>query len=109
MRNKIPIFEIMLERIKYILKNKYYLTTILFLVWMLFLDRNDIITQVRHVVGLNRINHDREYYKEEIEKINNDLQELSSNKEQLEKFARENYLMKRDNEDIFIIVKEEEK
>lgn len=99
----------MLERIKYILKNKYYLTTILFLVWMLFLDRNDIITQVRHVVGLNRINHDREYYKEEIEKINNDLQELSSNKEQLEKFARENYLMKRDNEDIFIIVKEEEK
>lgn len=98
-----------MERIKYILKNKYYLTSILFLIWMLFLDRNDIITQVRHMVRLNSINQDKEYYREEIAKINNDLRELSSNKKQLEKFARENYLMKRDNEDIFIIVKEEEK
>lgn len=98
-----------MERIKYVLKNKYYLTSILFLIWMLFLDRNDIITQVRHVIGLNRINQDKEYYREEIEKINNDLRELKSNKKQLEKFARENYLMKKDNEDIFIIVKEEEK
>ncbi|HEY9561657.1 MAG TPA: septum formation initiator family protein [Anseongella sp.] len=99
----------MLERIKYILKNKYYLTFLLFLIWMLFLDRNDIITQVQHVVGLNRINQDKEYYQEEIKKINNDLHELKSNKKQLEKFARENYLMKKENEDIFIIVKEEEK
>lgn len=98
-----------MERIKYVLKNKYYLTSILFLIWMLFLDRNDIITQVRHVIGLNRINQDKEYYREEIDKVNNDLQQLKSNKKQLEKFARENYLMKKDNEDIFIIVKEEEK
>lgn len=99
----------MLERIKYILKNKYYLTSILFLIWMLFLDRNDIITQVRHMVSLRGINQDKEYYREEIEKINKDLRELTSNKEQLEKFARENYLMKKEGEDIFIIVKEEEK
>ncbi|MFS8617203.1 MAG: septum formation initiator family protein [Solitalea sp.] len=99
----------MLERIKYILKNKYYLTSILFLIWMLFLDRNDIITQVRHMISLREINQDKEYYREEIEKINKDLRELTSNKEQLEKFARENYLMKKEGEDIFIIVKEEEK
>lgn len=99
----------MLERIKYILKNKYYLISILFLIWMFFLDRNDIITQVRHVVRLNGISQDREYYQKEIDKINKDLQELNSNKKQLEKFARENYLMKKDNEDIFIIVKEEER
>lgn len=99
----------MLERIKYILKNKYYLTSILFLIWMLFLDRNDIVTQVRHMVSLRGINQDKEYYREEIEKINKDLRELTSNKEQLEKFARENYLMKKEGEDIFIIVKEEEK
>lgn len=98
-----------MERIKYILKNKYYLTSILFLIWMLFLDPNDIITQVRHLVRLNNINQDKEYYQEEIEKINKDLMELNSNKKQLEKFARENYLMKKDNEDIFIIVKEGEK
>src|SRR5690606_24761450 len=99
----------MLERIKYILKNKYYLTSILFLIWMLFLDRNDIITQVRHMISLREINQDKEYYREEIEKINKDLRELTSNKEQLEKFARENYLMKKEGEDIFIIVKEEER
>lgn len=99
----------MLERIKNILKNKYYLTSILFLIWMLFLDRNDIITQVRHMISLHGINQDKAYYQEEIEKINQDLRDLSSNKEQLEKFARENYLMKKDGEDIFIIVKEEEK
>ena len=99
----------MLERIKYILKNKYYLTSIIFLIWMLFLDPKDIITQVRHVVGLKQINKDKEYYRSEIEKVNTDLRELNSNKKQLEKFARENYLMKRDNEDIFIVVKEKEK
>src|SRR3546814_9680418 len=96
----------MLERIKYILKNKYYLTFLLFLIWILFLDRNDIITPVQHVVGLNRINQDKEYYQEEIKKINNDLHELKSNKKQLEKFAREKYLMNKENEDIFIIVKD---
>lgn len=99
----------MLERIKYVLKNKYYLTTILFLIWMLFLDPNDIITQVRNMVHLNAINKDKAYYQEEIGKVNKDLEELSSNKKQLEKFARENYLMKKENEDIFIIVKEEGK
>lgn len=99
----------MLDRIKHVLKNKYYLASILFLVWMFFFDPNDIITQVRHRIALDRINHDKEYYRTEIEKINKDLEELSSNKKQLEKFARENYLMKRDNEDIFIIVQEEEK
>lgn len=99
----------MLERIKYVLKNKYYLTTILFLIWMLFLDPNDIITQVRNMIHLNAINKDKAYYQEEIGKVNKDLEELSSNKKQLEKFARENYLMKKENEDIFIIVKEEGK
>lgn len=76
---------------------------------MMFLDRNDFTSQYEYRQKLNQIHKDQQYYKEEIIKVKKDLKELSTNPEQLEKFAREKYLMKRDGEDIFVIVPEEEK
>lgn len=98
-----------MEKLQRFLKNKYYLAAVLFAIWMLFFDYNDLITQVKRKRLLNQINSDIEYYRQEIDHIKKDLQELTTNKEQLEKFAREKYLMKKENEDIFLIINEEDK
>lgn len=71
---------------------------------MLFFDRNDLVSQYQHISKLNTLKENREYYKKDIEKINKDIQELTTDQNQLEKFAREKYLMKRDNEDVYVIV-----
>ncbi|UKJ08647.1 FtsB family cell division protein [Solitalea lacus] len=97
-----------MQKIVSIIKNKYYLTLVLFFVWMLFLDRNDFISQYEYRQKLHQIRKDQDYYKEEIIKVKKDLKELSTDPQQLEKFAREKYLMKKDGEDIFVIVSENE-
>jgi len=88
------------------LKNKYIYTSLAFIVWMLFFDRNNVISQFELKSKLNQLNEDRLYYIEEIKKDRQDMNELLSSPKNLEKFAREKYLMKKDNEDIFLIVKQ---
>ena len=91
-----------------LLKNKYFLSGLAFLVWMLFFDRNDLVSQYEYHSQVNKLEEDRDFYVKEIEKVEKDLTELTSNKRQLEKFARERYLMKRDDEDVFVIVETKE-
>lgn len=86
-------------------KNKYYISLAAFLVWMLLFDRNDIFSQYQHRSKLNTLRQNREYYIKDIIKINNDIKELTTDQNDLEKFAREKYLMKKDNEDVYVIVK----
>lgn len=89
-----------------LLKNKYTLSLILFFSWIFFFDQNNLLDRVDNIKQLHQLEKDRVYY---IEKINLDterLKELKSNSANLEKFAREQYLMKKPNEDIFIIVKD---
>ena len=74
------------------------------MVWLLFFDKNDFFTQNETVQKLNKLKGDQSYYISEIEKNKIDLQELKTNKESLEIFAREKYLMKKDNEDVFVFV-----
>lgn len=87
-----------------LIKNKYFLTIVALIVWILFFDKNDFFTQRETVSKLNKLKKDQAYYITEIEKNKRELQELKTNKESLEKFARENYLMKKDNEDVFVFV-----
>jgi cell division protein FtsB len=89
------------------LKNKYVLTTIGIIVWLLFFDRNDVFTQWELNKKLNKLEGERDYYISEIQNNRTDIKELETNKESLEKFAREKYLMKKDNEDVFIISKKQ--
>jgi cell division protein FtsB len=88
------------------LKNKYVYSSLAFIVWMLFFDRNDVISQFELRSKLHQLRDDRAYYIEEIKKDRKDMKELLTNPKNLEKFAREKYLMKKDNEDIFLIVKQ---
>lgn len=93
----------MIKKLLPLFNNKYYLSLAIFFVWMMFLDRNDLISQYSYRRQLSQLETDKLYYQEEILKVKSDLEELSSNQKKLEKFAREKYLMKRDNEDIFLI------
>lgn len=88
------------------LKNKYLLTITGLSVWVIFFDKNDLSTQISLRKEVKQLEEERNYYAHEIADITSDIRELTSNPKTLEKFAREKYLMKRDNEDIFVIVEE---
>jgi len=93
--------------LKYI-KNKYVLTLIIFFVWILLFDSNNLVDRFSQMKSLKQLEKDREYYMERIEEDSKKLNELETDKENLEKFAREQYLMKKDDEDIFVVIDEEE-
>lgn len=98
-----------MQRLVGLLKNKYFLTGSAFVVWMLFFDKNDLISQFEYRQQVSRLRNDRDFYQKETDAVNKQLQELTSDNGALEKFAREKYLMKKDNEDVFVVVKEEKK
>lgn len=97
-----------IDNIPTVLRNKYIIACIAFFVWLLFFDQNNLIDRYKNQRHYQRLIDDRAYYIERIEDDNRRLKELRTNKENLEKFAREEYFMKKDNEDIFIIVEENE-
>lgn len=77
-----------------------------FTVWIAFFDRYDVYTRYTYNRKLKQLEQNRDYFNGEIKKIQTDMEELMTNPHNLEKFARENYLMKRDNEDIFVFVED---
>jgi cell division protein FtsB len=95
-----------MKRFLHLFKNKYFLVSAVFLVWMVFFDRNDLFSQYEYHQQVSKLQQERDFYQKETAKVHQDLDELTSNKEKLEKFAREKYLMKKDNEDVFVIVKD---
>jgi cell division protein FtsB len=95
------------DKIFRILKNKYVLALIVFIAWVSVFDTNNLIDRIQNIRVRNQLTKDKNYYQERIETDTKRLKELKTNNENLEKFAREQYLMKRDNEDIFVIVEED--
>jgi len=95
-----------MKRLVDLVKNKFFLVTVAFVVWMVFFDKNDLFSQYQYHQQVSKLKQERDFYKSETDKVTKDLDELTSNPAKLEKFAREKYLMKKDNEDVFVIVKE---
>ena len=89
-------------------KNKYVLSIVVFIVWMTFFDRNDFISQYSYKQELNKLEVDKEYYILQIEENKKSIFELMSDPANLEKFAREKYHMKKDEEDVFLIIRPDE-
>jgi len=84
--------------------NKYVLTICLFLVWMVFFDKTSFLV-INELNGeINKYEEQLEYYKTEYEKNDTFYKKLMNNKSEKEKYARENYFMKKPNEEIFILV-----
>ena len=93
----------MLKRLPPAFRNFYFVTGLSFLVWMIFLDSNDLINRFRLTAKLGSLEDEKEYYMEKIMEVEKDRTELMGTTELLEKFAREKYLMKKESEDLFII------
>ena len=91
-----------------VLKNKYFIVTFLFLVWILFFDTNNLISWYKDLKQLGRQNRQKVYYQEAIKQADEKLNELASNKDSLEKFAREQYLFHEAGEDVYVIEDESE-
>lgn len=85
------------------LRNKYFISISVFAVIVLFLDKNDFFTQVSRRQELKKLQQSKQYYTTQIATERKELEGLKSNPATLEKYAREKYLMKRENEDLFLI------
>ncbi len=96
----------MLKKLPPFLRNFYIVCGLVFLVWMTFLDSNDLITRFKMASKLGDLEDEKEYYNQKIIEVEKDRNELMTNKELLEKFAREKYLMKKASEDVFVIVED---
>ena len=89
-----------------VLNNKYILTALIFFLWIMLFDQNNLIERRKINKEYKELVEEKTYYQDKIEEDRKRIEELKTNNENLEKFAREQYLMKRENEDIFIIVDE---
>ena len=96
----------MLSRLPKFTKSFFFIVGAGFLVWVLFFDANDIITQIRLSSTKGDLIDEKEYYLQKIEEVKKERKELMSNERLLEKFAREKYLMKKPSEDIYIVIDE---
>jgi cell division protein FtsB len=101
----------MLEGIKsifnHLINHKYKLAIVLFGVWMLFIDTNSCVRHYQISEKIQKLEESKEYYQNEIDKDREAIKDMKSDPDNMEKYARERFLMKRKNEDIFIIKEEE--
>ena len=87
---------------KLFLKNKYLLTGAVFLVWMLFFNEKDLISEFKRKEKFKELQKSEERMSETIKDTRQELSQLKTNAQTIEKYAREKYLMKKDNEDLFV-------
>lgn len=86
--------------------NKYTIVGLLFVVWIALFDKYSFIDQLQLRAKISQMEKEKKYYQKKIEEDKRKKDELLGNRDNLEKFAREQHLMKKENEDIFIIVKD---
>jgi cell division protein FtsB len=86
-----------------LLKNKFFIAFAAFIIWIAFLDKTNLMYQYQFQSEVNKLENQKEFFIQEIKQTREEQQELLSSPEKLEKFAREKYYMKKDNEDLFII------
>lgn len=89
--------------------NKYFISVLAVIAWITFFDKDDLVSQYELRQKLNQLKTEQQYYMDEIEKSRHSMEGLRMNSATLEKFAREKYMMKKDNEEIFVIVKDSTK
>lgn len=84
--------------------NKYFIVTALFLIFIALISQNNLIERISAIKTKNDLIKQKEYYQNKIKENTEKIRELKSNKALLEKFVREEYLMKRKDEVIFLVV-----
>ena len=92
-----------MKKARYLFTNKYLITGIAFAVWMLFFDRNDVTLQIHRARELNKLEQNEKNMAVRITNTQQELDLLKTNPETLEKYAREKFMMKKENEDLYIV------
>jgi hypothetical protein len=87
-----------------IASNRFVLTALAALIWMVFFDRYDFFSQLKMSSEISLLEQDIEFYQKELELVNEERLIFKENREEIERFAREQYLMKKENEDLFLVV-----
>ncbi len=85
-----------------IISNKYVLILLVFVVWMIFFDENSLVNHWELDREIDKLEKSNEYYREEIRNDKKVIDNLND-PDSLEKYAREEYKMKKENEEIFLI------
>ena len=98
-----------MEKAVSLVKNKFLIAGIAFLVWMCFFDRYDFATQYGYQNERNRLEYEKEFYTSEIDNLEKSIKDAQYNPSEIQRIAREKYKMKKDNEDIYVISEVEPK
>lgn len=92
--------------IKSLNKYKYVITILVFTIWMSFFDKHDLISSYKMQSQLNELKNQKNYYKKELENTKQLQKAIFEHNSNLEKYAREKFFMKKDNEQLYVIVEE---
>ncbi|MEM6318437.1 MAG: hypothetical protein AAF960_12265 [Bacteroidota bacterium] len=98
-------FKPLIRQIPAPIRNRYFVVLVFFFAWLIFFDRHNFWTQYQLQQSLNKLKADKAFYEVQIEEVKQEARDIQLNQE---KFARERYYMKKNNEDVFVIVREEE-
>ncbi|MEZ4952541.1 MAG: hypothetical protein R2825_03060 [Saprospiraceae bacterium] len=98
-------FDQLMKQLPAPLRNKYFVVLALFFFLLVFVDKHDLLTQLKLKNSVERLEHDKAYFEKEIEQAKEDRLKIESNKEE---FAREKYHMHKSDEDVFVIEKSDQ-
>jgi cell division protein DivIC len=93
-------WQAMMQKLPRPLQNRYYLTILVFLFYLIILDRHNLWTQWKLTGAVSRLEGEKQIYIQKIKDVKDEVEDFEATKE---KFAREHYFMKKKGEDVFII------
>jgi len=92
-----------------LVKNYYIIATLAFIVWISFFDTDNLVSQYAQRKEMNQLMQQKKFYTSEIQRMKNLSEALTTDMSAMEQYGRENYLMKRPGEDIYLVVTQEQK
>lgn len=108
--------DFILSKTRFIIQNysifvrkKYWISTLLFFGWILFFDGNNIYRQIKRTLQIKDLDNQIFYYQKQLKNTEIERKAFFKNNQYFEKFVRENYLLKKENEDIFVFTENQEK
>jgi cell division protein DivIC len=93
----------LLSHIPSFLKNKYLIATVLFVIFVFYISENDVFTMFERNGKLKDLQKSEQHLTNLIKDTRQELNLLKTNAQTIEKYAREKYLMKKENEDLFVV------
>ncbi len=108
--------DFILSKIRFIIQNysilirkKYWISTLLFFGWIVFFDGNNVYRQIKRTIQIKDLDNQIFYYQKQLKNTEIERKAFFKNNQYFEKFVRENYLLKKENEDIFVFTENQEK